>query len=151
MRCCSHPGTKERLEWETEHDCVKRFREWIVGNSLATDEEMDAMEIENKKIVDAAKQAAWDAYLTLIRKDIGDVSEIFDKIAIETGNIEIAAIKDGLNAIKEPTNKDIYTVVGKVLRSGGRAGSADLRGKRQPARKIILNFLAFGFWMSYIR
>jgi pyruvate/2-oxoglutarate/acetoin dehydrogenase E1 component/TPP-dependent pyruvate/acetoin dehydrogenase alpha subunit len=125
--------SKERLEWETEHDCVTRFREWIVGNAVATADEMDAIDAENKKAVDTAKQAAWDAYLAPIRKDISDVSEIFDKIGAETGNSEIAAIKDGLNAIKEPTNKDIYTAVGKVLRSAGRAGSADLRDWKENA------------------
>ncbi len=117
--------SKERLEWETEHDCVKRFREWIVGNGIASAEEMDAIDAENKKIVDAAKQAAWDAYLAPIRNDISEVSEIFDTIASYTDNSEIAVIKDSLNAIKEPTNKDIYTSVGKALRSVGRAGSTD--------------------------
>ncbi len=108
--------SKERLEWEAEHDCVKRFREWIVANAVATVEEMDAIDAEDKKAVDAAKQAAWDAYLAPIRKDISDVSEIFDKIISETGNSEITAIKDSLNAIKEPTNKDIYMAVGRAHR-----------------------------------
>ncbi len=116
--------SKERLEWETEHDCVKRFREWIVGNGIASAEEMDAIDAENKKAVDTAKQAAWDAYLAPIRKDISDVSEIFDRIATETGNAEITGIKDSLNEIKEPTNKDIYTAVGKILRMGGAAAGA---------------------------
>jgi 2-oxoisovalerate dehydrogenase E1 component len=126
--------SKERLEWETEHDCVKRFREWIVGNSVASAEEIEAMEAENKKIVDAAKQAAWGAYLAPIKNDIRDVSGLFEKIAAEAeSSNEIIAIKDSLNAIKEPTNKDIYTAVGKVLRAAGRAGSTDLREWKERA------------------
>jgi len=126
--------SKERLEWEAEHDCVKRFREWIVANAVATADEMDAIDAENKKAVDTAKQAAWDAYLTPIRKEISDVSKILDKIAAETGNSEIAAIKDSLNAIKEPTNKDIYTAVGKVLRvDGGVLATTSLREWKQRA------------------
>ncbi len=119
--------SKERLEWEAEHDCVKRFHEWIVGNGVASADEMDTIDTDNKKAVDTAKQAAWDAYLAPIRKDISDVSEIFDNIAAETGNAEIVAIKNSLNEIKEPANKDIYVAAGRVLRLAGRAGSTDLR------------------------
>ncbi len=127
--------SKERLEWETEHDCVKRFREWILSHHVASEAEMEAIDAEDKKEVDAAKQRAWDAYLAPIRSDIAEVSAIFDAIAAESSNgPEIIAIKDGLNAIKEPINKDIYSAVGKVLRiAGGRAGSTDLRAWKREA------------------
>jgi 2-oxoisovalerate dehydrogenase E1 component len=116
--------TKERLAWETEHDCVTRMRQWIVSSGVANAEEMDAIDAENKKFVDDAKQAAWDAYLAPIKQDIADVGVIFEQIAHETGNQEILAIKSALESIKEPNNKDIYTAVSKVLRSAGAAVGA---------------------------
>jgi len=120
--------SKERLEWETEHDCVKRFREWIITSGIASSEEMDAFDTEDKNIVDNAKRRAWEAYLAPIQNDIKEVSKIFDSIASDTSNsTEIISIKDALNAIKEPIHKDIYNAVGKVLRMSGRAGSTDLR------------------------
>ncbi len=131
--------SKERLEWETEHDCVKRFREWIVANGIATAEEMDAIDADNKTLVDTAKQGAWENYLAPIRNDISEVSDVIDKIAAEAGNSEITAIKDSLNAIKEPTHKDVYTAVGKVIRAVGRAGrsivddASDLRRWKENA------------------
>ncbi len=110
--------SKERLEWETEHDCVKRFREWIISSGIASQEKMNAFDAEDKKIVDDAKQRAWEAYLAPIKNDINEVGKIFDKLATEVENgAEIIAIKDALNAIKEPLHKDIYNAVGKVLRS----------------------------------
>ncbi|HWF44263.1 MAG TPA: thiamine pyrophosphate-dependent enzyme [Candidatus Kapabacteria bacterium] len=110
--------SKERLEWETEHDCVTRFRKWIIESKIANADEMDAFEAEDKQIVDRAKQAAWDAYLAPIKQDIATVSELFEQIAQESPNRdEIIAIKNALNAIKEPIHKDIYIAVGKVLRS----------------------------------
>ena len=30
----------ERLDWEREWDCIKKMREWIIDNMLATDEEL---------------------------------------------------------------------------------------------------------------
>ena len=114
--------SKERLEWEAEHDCVKRFREWIIADGIASNEEMNAFDAEDKKIVDDAKQRAWDAYLTPIKNDINVVSEIFDTIASEAiDGPGIVAIKDALNAVKDPLHKDIYSAVGKVLRLGSGA------------------------------
>src|SRR5205807_657019 len=72
--------TKERLEWEVEHDCVKRMREWIIASGIANAKEMDAIDAENKKIVDDAKQTAWDAYLNPITKDIKEVSEVLARL-----------------------------------------------------------------------
>ncbi len=119
--------SKERLDWEAEHDCVKRFREWIVANAVATPEEMDAMDAEDKKFVDAAKQAAWDSYLAPIKQDVADVSAIFDQIATQSSaSSEIISVKDSLNAIKEPIYKDVYSAVGKVIRLAGKGHAADL-------------------------
>src|SRR5581483_6511046 len=117
--------SKERLEWETEHDCIKRFREWIVANHVATPEEMDAIDAEDKKIVDDAKARAWEAYLAPIKRDIAEVSAIFDSIASESPDPEtISGIRNALNAIKEPIYKDIYNAVGKVFRVAGTGPSA---------------------------
>ena len=127
--------SKERLEWETEHDCVKRFREWIVTTGVASAEEMDSVDAENKMVVDDAKQRAWEAYLAPIKQDIIEVSALFDSITSDSSNSEeIIAIRNELNSIKEPINKDIYTAVGKVLRlSTGRAGNTDLREWKRAA------------------
>jgi TPP-dependent pyruvate/acetoin dehydrogenase alpha subunit len=35
--------TKERLEWEREWDCLKKMREWITANGIATDEELNTI------------------------------------------------------------------------------------------------------------
>jgi 2-oxoisovalerate dehydrogenase E1 component len=123
--------TKERLAWETENDCVTRMRQWIVTSGIATAEEMDAIDADNKKFVDNAKQAAWDAYLAPIKKDIADVGAIFEQVAQDTGNQEILSIKSGLESIKEPSNKDIYIAVGKAIRLSTGSNHALLAWKKQ--------------------
>ena len=55
--------TKERLEWETEYCCVKKFKEWILENNIANEEELTELEKEGKKQVLDEKKAAWSAYL----------------------------------------------------------------------------------------
>ena len=46
----------ERLEWERENDCNKRFREWVIENGICTEEELKKMEREIKLKVRAAKK-----------------------------------------------------------------------------------------------
>lgn len=41
--------SKERLEWETEFDCIKKMREWIIANNLADAAALDLM-VEEAKI-----------------------------------------------------------------------------------------------------
>jgi pyruvate/2-oxoglutarate/acetoin dehydrogenase E1 component/TPP-dependent pyruvate/acetoin dehydrogenase alpha subunit len=115
--------SKERLEWEQQHDCVTRMREWIVKEGIATSEEMDALEAEDKKIVDEAKAAAWNAYLAPIKKHISEAVSLFEQIASQAISEqrsaiseEIQAIKSGLEALKEPLERDVMVAVAKVLR-----------------------------------
>jgi pyruvate/2-oxoglutarate/acetoin dehydrogenase E1 component len=96
------------------------MREWIISSGIASVEEMDAFDAEDKTIVDQAKQAAWDAYLAPIKKDIEDVSAIFDRI----GGEEVSNIKQSLQSMKEPLYKDIYVAVANVLRGAMGAGAA---------------------------
>jgi 2-oxoisovalerate dehydrogenase E1 component len=52
----------ERLDWEHEHDCVRKMRQWMLEQGLAEADELDAMETEDKDWVREQQQAAWDAY-----------------------------------------------------------------------------------------
>ena len=56
----SHERYKDadRLNWESEFDCLRKMREWIEGNALATAEELNALEKEAKSSVRKAKSAA---------------------------------------------------------------------------------------------
>ncbi|MFN6039887.1 MAG: thiamine pyrophosphate-dependent dehydrogenase E1 component subunit alpha, partial [Bacteroidota bacterium] len=47
--------SKERLEWEKEFDPVKKMKEWIIQNVLATNEECDKIEEDAKELVRLAK------------------------------------------------------------------------------------------------
>lgn len=54
--------SKERLEWEVEFDGLKRFREYLVANEVATDEQFDEWEAEDKRTVEKARKNAWEAF-----------------------------------------------------------------------------------------
>ena len=54
--------SKERLEWEKNHDCNLKFREWILSNGISDEDTLDKIESEIKTSVKEAKNKAWKAY-----------------------------------------------------------------------------------------
>ena len=46
--------SEDRLEWEKQHDCNKCFRNWILENNIATEDELSVLEKEIKKEVRAS-------------------------------------------------------------------------------------------------
>ncbi|PKP48864.1 MAG: transketolase [Bacteroidetes bacterium HGW-Bacteroidetes-12] len=109
--------SEERLKWETEYCCVKKFREWIEANNIATKEELDTIESEGKKEVNAQKKAAWDAYLTPIKKERDEVVALLSTLADESANKAfISPLINNLKTNSEPIRKDIVSSVKKALR-----------------------------------
>lgn len=41
--------SKERLQWESEHDCNVKFRAWIIENGIATEDELSEIDKNAKK------------------------------------------------------------------------------------------------------
>lgn len=121
--------SKERLEWETEYDCVRQMRQWILTNALASEEELVKIEEAAKETVKVAKSAAWSNYLQPIRAEIAEVCASIEEI----GGDESLAIVNELRAIKEPNRRDIHSSVKQVLRL--------THGDTSPARSTLINWL----------
>ncbi len=107
---------KARLQWETDFDCIKQMREWIIQNALATEVELNKIEEDTKAAVLAAKNAAWKAYLEPIKKEVAEVAALFTELEQSNKGSFITAIKNELLAIKEPIRKDIHVAAKRVLR-----------------------------------
>jgi pyruvate/2-oxoglutarate/acetoin dehydrogenase E1 component/TPP-dependent pyruvate/acetoin dehydrogenase alpha subunit len=109
--------SKERLQWEKDFDPIKKMREWILENELATPEQVKEIEVNAKNTVNDAKNLAWIAYITPILKERKEVTDMMDAIGQESANAElINQIKDELNKIKEPIRKDILEASKRILR-----------------------------------
>ena len=53
--------SKERLAWEAEVDCLRRMRQWMIAEGLASAVELDALEEEAGRAVRKLQQSAWNA------------------------------------------------------------------------------------------
>lgn len=125
--------SKERLAWEQEYDCLAQFRLFITDNSIATEDELAKLEADAKKEVNDSKKAAWEAYLTPIKKEIKEAADLLEQLAVAAANTEIGEMAAALLAISEPIRKDIGVAINKALRLTYTQPSA--------ARAALVNYL----------
>ena len=106
----------ERLQWEKEHDCNYKFKQWILENKIATQDEIDKIESDAKKIVADQKKISWNKFHQPILDEIKEVIDLFRKIAVQSNLKDILQEKENelLNAI-DPMRRDVFKVVTDVL------------------------------------
>ena len=107
----------ERLQWERENDCNKRFKQWIIDSGISTEEELSKMEISIKKKVRAAKKEAWAEYLQSHREQKKSLVLLLGQAANSSQNKSfITKLKNDLVANEEPIKKDLAAAARKALR-----------------------------------
>lgn len=107
----------ERLSWENEYDCISQMKKWIVGNNIALQEELDAIDAQAKKDVLEGKKAAWSAYVNPIKEEQQQLLSILNTIASHSINkVFIERYISEVSVIKEPIRKDLISTARKILR-----------------------------------
>ena len=109
--------SKERLEWEAEFDCIKKMREWMIESSIASAEELDAIENDAKKYVRACQKEVWESFNTPIKKELNEVITLLEQLAAESNfSSEINSLNQQLKSTVDTIRKDILVAVRKSLR-----------------------------------
>jgi 2-oxoisovalerate dehydrogenase E1 component len=80
--------TKERLTWETEFDCIRKLRQWLIENGAASADELDEIEKGAKATARAAKEAAWKDFNKDIQKSQKQLEQILNEAIAEQPAIE---------------------------------------------------------------
>ena len=80
--------SKERLDWEKEHDCIKVMRNWILDNEIATEEELLEIERNAKTYVRECQKRAWAAYTEPIKKEVKRILGIYKEVVPQLGSPE---------------------------------------------------------------
>lgn len=121
--------TKERLEWETEFDCIKKFRQWIVESAIANDADINTIDEEAKKSVRDAKSAAWSAFTSPLKTELKEVLSLLDDLSSQSSNgAFIKGLRNELASTIEPIRKDMVATVRRALRFV-RTENSDARNK----------------------
>jgi pyruvate/2-oxoglutarate/acetoin dehydrogenase E1 component/TPP-dependent pyruvate/acetoin dehydrogenase alpha subunit len=107
----------ERLDWESDHDCIKQMRQWMITFNIATEADLEKVDAAAKKDVLEGKKAAWSAFTLPISNEKNDLLTLLESVANRSENkVFIEKFSNDLKAIKEPNRKDILTTARKVLR-----------------------------------
>ena len=126
---------EERLQWEIDFDCINKFKEWILnfdadGLSIATEDELDAIQKEAKKNVRDQKNAAWQGFLNDIKQDKIDAVALIQSLAEGSENsVFISKIAEDLEKAMDPIRKDILGAARKALRHA--------RNENSPAKSAL--------------
>jgi pyruvate/2-oxoglutarate/acetoin dehydrogenase E1 component/TPP-dependent pyruvate/acetoin dehydrogenase alpha subunit len=109
--------SKERLEWETQHDCNLKMREWMIESNLASEEELTELEKSIKKEVREGKKRAWAAFIEPQKKEQQEALTLLANLAESSHNgVFINKLRDTLSSEPEPLRRDILSCVRKALR-----------------------------------
>jgi len=111
----------ERLVWEREWDANKKMREWILENTLASEEELEEIEHRAKEMVRDSKQKAWEKFVVPVKQLVYKCIDLLDQLisnGVDTTH-EIAAAKKALSANREPLRKDVIQTLHKVIQVAG--------------------------------
>ncbi len=107
----------ERLQWERDWDCIKKMKEWILENAIATEGELATLEQDAKQYVRDCKDKAWEKYNTplkaLVKKAVDSIRSI-TVTDIEVFN-EMESIVHNLSSLAEPLKKDVLIALYSVI------------------------------------
>ena len=113
--------SKQRLKWENERDCNIQFRNWILQNGYATDEELEQIEVEAKETAHNARNQAWQAYRKELDKEYLETIQLLqDAMRSSSHSSELSNIVLELSKTYLPVRRDMVSSIRKALRLLGR-------------------------------
>jgi len=125
--------TPERLKFEEDFDCVRKLREWIIDNRVASDLELVAVEQADYETVEGIRKLAWDAYLNPILEERGHVMDMLDEIAGSSSHAsELSQLKERLANIPSVARRDVHSAAHEALRI--------LRDEANPSKQVLIQW-----------
>ena len=122
--------TPERLDWERSWDGIRKLKEWIIENTLATEEELNEVESESKDAVRQCKIRAWDKYEAPIRNQVNKTTALIGGLKNSDPDHaeELGELSAELANNREPNRRDVLRVLHQArLLSGNSQASEEAR------------------------
>lgn len=118
--------TPDRLAWEREWDCIKKMKEWIIENSLATEDELDEVEEDAKRQVRESRDNAWEQFLVPIRQQVSRAVDLLNTMAnsLPQQATALQKLAGNLTANKEPLRRDVMKALHTALALTGNNDAA---------------------------
>ena len=116
--------SKQRLEWETELDPIRKMRQWMIEQGIATAQELDALEEEDLRLVREARRRAWDDFRAPIEAERREALALLDELARESGTAgeEVARLRRDLERQQAALRRDVLAAAHGALVVTAAAG-----------------------------
>lgn len=105
--------SKERLEWEAEHDCLRKMRQWILENGVATEAELEEIDRDALALARSEKTKSWEAYIQPVKQDLQDADALLQEVA--PLHPAIANMQADLKKILNPDRLDAIRAIKRSL------------------------------------
>tara|TARA_Y100000385_G_scaffold90627_1_gene93320 strand:- start:244 stop:2619 length:2376 start_codon:yes stop_codon:yes gene_type:complete len=113
--------SKDRLAWETDHDCIAKMRAWMIDSKLSTDKKLSELEKEIELDVKEAKKLAWATFRNEIKEEANEAIQLLK--AVNT------SIAQKLQESIDPGRKDILKALHEAIRQNlGNPAIIELEG-----------------------
>ncbi len=123
----------ERLQWEKDWDCIAKFREYIISNGIATEDQLDKIDAEAKAEAKTQREAAWAEFSSEIKNELQEAKQLITEIAAKSSRkVTLQGLVDDLQKTINPIRKDVITTVRKAL--------VQLRTEPMALRKPLLDW-----------
>ena len=109
--------TPERLAWEREWDSIKKMKEWIVENTLASEDELDDIEIKAKELIRSNKISAWEKYQLPLKLQVEKTIDLINTLSADLPQSAkiLKEISSELLSNREHSRKDVMKTIHEVL------------------------------------
>lgn len=112
---------EERLKWEEEFDPIRKMKEWIIAEGIASVEELDSIAAGAEEEAKQARKKSWDMFQNPIRVERDALVKIInDRSCRCVEEIKEAAVDDITEELKKvlsPVRKDNFMAARKILRN----------------------------------
>ncbi|HEV7509371.1 MAG TPA: thiamine pyrophosphate-dependent enzyme [Thermoanaerobaculia bacterium] len=126
--------SKERLEWEAEFDPIRKMRQWLIDEGIATAQELEALEEEDLRLVREARRRAWDEFREPIETEKREALGLLDELAGEmkgSGGDEVRKVRRDLEKQPSALRRDLLAVVhGALLATAADGGETPPAARR---------------------
>ena len=125
----SHERYKDpaRLAWEREWDCIKKMREWIISNTIATSDELTQLEYDAKESVRESKAKAWEKFQAPIKTQVAHTVELISGMMVsdmDTYNF-LQQLCHSLQTNIEPLRRDVLHTLSLAMEAAPNSPSVE--------------------------
>jgi pyruvate/2-oxoglutarate/acetoin dehydrogenase E1 component/TPP-dependent pyruvate/acetoin dehydrogenase alpha subunit len=107
---------QDRIKWEREYDCLRKMREWIIQEVIATPEELNEIEVCERRLVLDTRDRSWQSFRNPIESERRDLLEILKEARDHSpDSAPLDRILQSLQEVKCPLRRDLMASASEAL------------------------------------